>query len=284
MLKIFKRLNLFKKNLNIITYKTEAWKCHNLAENHLKESGVRAEGLFLPTLERISIELAEKSKILDVGCGHGRLSISLAEKKFIVVASDVSDQMLSLLAANKKDLNIEIRKADAHKLSATDEEFDAVVSYDFMPHFPDWDVLLKEQARVVKKGGKIIFGFNFHEHAKFAKRFQNGSYVYHYTSSLLDNSKEYWGEMNQKTLNKVCKKNGLKIIKQIPIKFIHDNLLFGRALGNSNYNNFKKELLHKIREDKNVADFYEWLDLNLFQKMHCNFSYHNLVVLEKIKN
>ena len=72
------------------------------------------------------LELAPKARILDVGCGPGRHSISLAKRGFDVVGVDISEIFVD--EARSHDLsNARFEVGDARSM-AFDSEFDAVIS------------------------------------------------------------------------------------------------------------------------------------------------------------
>ncbi|MHA2283471.1 MAG: class I SAM-dependent methyltransferase [Promethearchaeota archaeon] len=94
------------------------------------------------------------SKILDIPCGTGRLSVFLAEKGFQVDGGDISEAMIE--QANLKLENSFLKKqikfniADAESLPFSDSSFDIVVSLRFFGHLPPEirKNILKEFARV----------------------------------------------------------------------------------------------------------------------------------------
>jgi len=274
--------NIFNKKNQLIRYKTDAWKNQNLADNHFRVSGVKAQGAFVPIINRIAKELPIGSRILDVGCGHGRLAFTLAENGYKVVASDVSEAMLSILDANKGSLDLEVRHCDAHHLNAVDEEFDGVISYDFMPHFPDWPELLKEQARVCKKGGKVIFAINLKEHRMLASKVSQGNYTHPYSFKVGEKGKHFWAETSIPSATRAGKKANLILTKIIPIKFLYDNLIIGKSLGKELYEKVNGEFHEKLKSSQEINDFYSWLEENYFQHLEPSTSYHNILVFEKV--
>jgi ubiquinone/menaquinone biosynthesis C-methylase UbiE len=276
---MFKKI--FNKKKQLIRYKTDAWKNQSLADNHFKVSGVKAQGAFVPIINRIARDIPTGSRILDVGCGHGRLAFTLAENGYKVVASDVSEAMLSILQANKGSLDLEVRQCDAHNLKASDEEFDAVISYDFMPHFPDWPDLLKEQARVCKKGGQVIFAINLKEHRTLASKISQGNYTHPYSFKVGEKGKHFWAETSIAEATKAGKGANMTLTEIIPIKFLYDNLIIGKCLGREAYEKVNAEFHEKLKSSEEIGDFYAWLEENYFQHLEPSTSYHNILVFKK---
>ena len=93
-------------------------------------------------------------KVLDVGCGTGRIIKALTEKEAIVTGVDLSPEMI--LVAKKKFPKIEFAEADAEKLPFKDEEFDVVVASFLIVHLKTLQKAFDEIYRVIKPGGFFV--------------------------------------------------------------------------------------------------------------------------------
>lgn len=96
---------------------------------------------------------------LDVATGGGHLAFTLAPKVKMVVASDLTNEMLEAvkLQITKKGVtNVAIKSEDVHNLSFKDEAFDLVGSRIAPHHFYDINQAMLEMKRVTKKGGFIF--------------------------------------------------------------------------------------------------------------------------------
>jgi ubiquinone/menaquinone biosynthesis C-methylase UbiE/DNA-binding transcriptional ArsR family regulator len=117
------------------------------------------EELFGPAVHlRAACGLLDPSWLVgDLGCGTGAMSAALAPFVGRVVAVDNSTAML---AAAKRRLNgattVELRRGDLEQLPLVDAELDAAVLTLVLPYLPDPGRVLREVARVVKPGGRVL--------------------------------------------------------------------------------------------------------------------------------
>jgi len=97
----------------------------------------------------------ENVRALDLGCGTGNLTKHLLELGAEVTAADVSPKSLEYLAANvKKNTKLKTLLLNGVDLSQLeDESYDIVCTYSVLHHIPDYLAMVREMARVLKKGG-----------------------------------------------------------------------------------------------------------------------------------
>ena len=93
--------------------------------------------------------------LLDIAAGAGALSIPAAEKGAKVVATDIAPGMVRRLAERLRTFpGCEAREMNGEALGFGDQSFDAAFSIFGVMLFPDWRRGLREQARVLRAGGK----------------------------------------------------------------------------------------------------------------------------------
>lgn len=108
------------------------------------------------------LDLVEGAQVLDVCCGTGDWSLSLAEMVGAtgkVTGLDFSREMLKIAQQKIKaeqHKNITLIKGDAQQLPFPDDSFDACVIGFGLRNVPDAGLTLAEMRRVVKPGGKVI--------------------------------------------------------------------------------------------------------------------------------
>jgi ubiquinone/menaquinone biosynthesis C-methylase UbiE len=98
-------------------------------------------------------------RILDAGCGNGRYSRFLlrhADADALITSFDLSPHMLRRAQARLRSPRISHAVADLTRLPYADAAFDAVVCGWVLEHLPDPRLGLRELARVLQRGGKLL--------------------------------------------------------------------------------------------------------------------------------
>ena len=99
------------------------------------------------------------ARILDVGCGTGRLALRLARElpESRVVGCDFSRGMLA--QARARGGALALTHGDAQRLPFADGSFDAVVSTEAFHWFPDPEAALAGFQRVLAPRGRLLIAF-----------------------------------------------------------------------------------------------------------------------------
>lgn len=101
----------------------------------------------------------EEKKVLDIGCGTGRLLLRGVDEATLVEGIDLSENMIAKAKAiyeEKAVTNAHFRVGDAYDLPYEDEEFDIALSTCVFFLLPEPERGLKEMVRVVKAGGTLV--------------------------------------------------------------------------------------------------------------------------------
>jgi ubiquinone/menaquinone biosynthesis C-methylase UbiE len=117
---------------------------------------VRLETAGLATL----LQLSPASRILDIGCGHGKHALPLAERGSEVVGLDFSAALLNRAQRLAADLRIQVRwiRGDMRRLPLRSACVDAAIVMDAFGFFDteeENEAVVREAARVVKPGGRL---------------------------------------------------------------------------------------------------------------------------------
>jgi ubiquinone/menaquinone biosynthesis C-methylase UbiE len=112
-------------------------------------------------LEILAPQPAEQ--ILEVGPGTGYYTLAVAERLDggTLAAFDLQQEMLEHLtreASRRGIANISPARGDAQALPYGDERFDAAFLVTVLGEIPDQDAALRELARVLRPGGRLVVG------------------------------------------------------------------------------------------------------------------------------
>ena len=113
-------------------------------------------------LEQLGVRLARSDRVVEIGCGVGRLTRVIAERAAGVRALDVSERMLERARELNPELaNVSWILGDGRSMAGIeDASADACVSHVVFQHIPDPAVTLgyvREIGRVLRPGGWAAF-------------------------------------------------------------------------------------------------------------------------------
>lgn len=93
----------------------------------------------------------------DLGCGTGQVATALAPNVARVVAIDASAEMLAAARRRLRDApNVEVRRGDLEALPLEDGVLDVAITALVLHHLPDPAAAIREAARVLKPGGRLL--------------------------------------------------------------------------------------------------------------------------------
>lgn len=98
---------------------------------------------------------------LDVASGTGQLVPCVAAASELLVAADLTPEMLKVSRAKYGLPNVVFHRMDAFRMPFADDSFDLVVSSRFLHLFPEEEQIkiLREMRRVCRPGGRVIVDF-----------------------------------------------------------------------------------------------------------------------------
>lgn len=108
-------------------------------------------------LETIDKHLGANRRVLDIGCGGGFLTNTLAQAGHDAFGIDLSLNSLKVAKAQDRTGKAHFIRADALHLPFLDHSFDAVCAMDLLEHVEKPALVIAEAARVLKKGGLFFF-------------------------------------------------------------------------------------------------------------------------------
>jgi len=106
-------------------------------------------------------------RVLEIGCGVGRMSFALAKRFAVVDALDISGEMIKRANTIKEHLSIENVNFSAGSgrglNQCSDESVDFAFSFIVFQHIPEVAIIesyIREMGRVLKRGGLFRFQVN----------------------------------------------------------------------------------------------------------------------------
>ncbi len=99
-------------------------------------------------------------RVLDVGSGDGAFAAEAARRGAVVTGIDPDPAMRAAAAARVRALGVDLRLDDgrAEQLPFADESFDIVFAVTVLCFVADGDAAIREMARVLRPGGRLVLG------------------------------------------------------------------------------------------------------------------------------
>ena len=110
-------------------------------------------------MDWINLALFEKrfpagGRILEIGCGDGKVSRWMSSRGFEVEAIDISKEAIEI--ARRKSSQVQYYCSDVFGLHRTGGYYDAVYCLHVMEHIKEFESNLVEIKRLLKKGGLLV--------------------------------------------------------------------------------------------------------------------------------
>lgn len=129
------------------------WAAPEVAENYARDFAQAAEQCVPAIVAGAKVSPGER--VLDLCCGHGIISASLAEAGVLVTGLDFSPAMLRMARARVPEA--EFVEGDAMALPFEADAFSGVTIGFGMPHVPEPPKVMAEAHRVLKPGGRLAY-------------------------------------------------------------------------------------------------------------------------------
>jgi SAM-dependent methyltransferase len=132
-----------------------------------------ATGPDAPELAFAAVAEVGPRHVLEVGCGPGEASERIRrEIGADVVALDISPRMVALARAR----GVDARVGDVQALDLPDASFDCALAAWMLYHVPDVDRALRELARVLEPGGRLVAVTNGRTHLQELRELLGGDF------------------------------------------------------------------------------------------------------------
>lgn len=104
----------------------------------------------------VVLDVVAKKDVLDVACGEGYGSSSMADVARSVTGVDVSDEAVRHASTTYRKQNLRFRQGSATALDFADGSFDVVVSFETIEHLAEQAQMLAEIRRVLRPDGLLV--------------------------------------------------------------------------------------------------------------------------------
>jgi SAM-dependent methyltransferase len=132
-------------------YWDNSYKKLNLDYSHLNDE-------ITEFLETYFFSKVKEGNVFEVGCFPGRYLNIFGRKGFELNGIDTTSRVKDDLPEYFKSKNYTIgsfEQGDFLNLNES-QKFDAVVSFGFIEHFDNWDVMIQKHINITKKGGYVV--------------------------------------------------------------------------------------------------------------------------------
>jgi len=209
-------------------------------------------------------------RALEIGCGRGSLSCYFSDAGFDCNLVDLSASVLNVAQGifEKNNLKAKFTVGDANNLDIPDNSFDVIYSIGLLEHFEDIEKPLKEQIRVLDKGG-IWFGYIVPEYTNNVQnKYEWINHIlkgYHKQNEQKISHKEtvYRSDFGSERYVPILKEIGLKNINVsgvYPLPMISHSIGFPFSLmPNDSEKILVKHFENILKENKSKTGKHPWL-------------------------
>lgn len=269
--------------MKISDFKTRAWQHKGKAKKYQRATGSKTDLSYMLAeqyLQALAEFAAPGSRVLDMGCGTGVISMALADMGYEVTAVDVSNEMLDQLRENMGARSIALSRGDIFSLPVPDDSFDAIISRWVLPHFPQWPLAVIEAGRKLKPGGILLFDICNAENVDLARGKGEIPASFGYTFGPAAEARGYYADVSPDQLELVAQSAGLELALVRPLGFFRANAAIAAALGDRDYAEFKSELERRFA-DEGVNEFIRWFESTVTPKLPLAMATEAIVAMRK---
>lgn len=179
-----------------------------------------------PFSETVFDFIPNGGRVLDLGCGNGRISKLIQERGYHTYGIDINAKAVAFALARPDLDGIEFSVQDARSTNYPDAFFDAVIEQAVLAcmEMPDRAAVLNEVCRILKPDGILsIVEFGIREDLK--KRYTSEALVTGEYGTVVvkreDGSKWFWSHnFSEEELNFLIKGAGFEVVQSVHPSFV----------------------------------------------------------------
>lgn len=158
---------------------------------------------------RLSGDVREGMRVLDVGCGNGHIAGLFVGKGCAVVGIDPSESGIAAAREAIPNGRFEIELAtEGLRERLGEEAFDLVVSAEVVEHIYDPDRWAKACYEALKPGGRLVLTTPYHGYLKNLLIALMDKWDHHHTSLETHQHIKFW---SRKTMTTLLERNGFRV-------------------------------------------------------------------------
>jgi len=162
------------------------------------------------------------ARVLDLGCGNGRLFFSLKDKEIKYIGLDNSLGLLNQAKENLVKEDVELYEGDFLNIPLPDNSVDLIFAVASFHHLPSNQIRLQaldEMRRVLKPNGKLYISvWNLYQKRYFKFILESllrlGSYDFGDTFIKLGGVKRYYHAFTPWSLSRLISKSNFKVVEK----------------------------------------------------------------------
>ncbi|MBI6546604.1 MAG: class I SAM-dependent methyltransferase [Cyanobacteria bacterium NC_groundwater_1444_Ag_S-0.65um_54_12] len=264
-----------KLDSQIATWKEQVWQNQGIAQRYQVNIYNDSFVTTLKNLREIALAIQySRGRVLDAGAGTGRFTIPLYDAGFDVTGLDISAEMLDVARQAAGVRPIPFIAGSVFELPYEAASFDTIVSITVVPHFPQWTDILREYARVLRPGGRMIFNMCSLPNVIWANR--NG--LRHGAMAHPKDPNYYQAEVDLPDVSAALARAGAVVTQIVPYDSFNHNYLLREALGTSN-DTVMAELEHVFRWP-GALELWAYVEQTVLPCLPITVSYGYLVIAE----
>ncbi|MHB8140466.1 MAG: class I SAM-dependent methyltransferase [Vulcanimicrobiaceae bacterium] len=269
---------------NVIEFKTDAWKSTEMVAGYATRMHENRGTNQLKN--RVEVALCRDNvrgrRIADVGVGTGRGSLPLARDGFEVTGIDISQAMLDHCRREAGETPIELLLGDLTALPVESESFDSLISLNVVVHFPNWRDVLRDWARVVRPGGRLVFDVHSFDHLAAVARSRGCEPADLLTQQQREDPGAYMLRIGAHDVAEAAESLGMCVRKLVP---------YAAVLGGGNANYWLQDsrlwgylgdrALSWMAVDEQLFSFGSFIEEQMIARLSTGATGRFMVVLEK---
>ena len=268
-----------------ITWKTNAWKSPEMVAGYARNVADMSGANLMKN--RVETELFQKyvhgKNVLDVGIGTGRASIPLAKLGYNLTGVDSSQAMLQKCRELAAGSAMELIEGDVAALPLRDELFDTVMALNTIAHFPHWQQIVQEWARVLRPGGRMIFDMFSMDHDIAYARATGRTDAWGVEHFAAPSVEAYYLRLKVGDLIESLGPFGLRVEAIVPYSVLCGTKGFNRFFEESALSGFAWDrLLSWVGVDPRLFDFLTFLEQDLVGNLTSNAGCRYMAVITKV--